>query len=43
MTIGVNKPGYINPDKPLELSDSQVADLTTEAKKFYPLERYGLN
>ena len=43
MTIGVNKPGYINPDKPMELSDAQIADLTNEAKKFYPLERYGLN
>ena len=43
MTIGVNKPGYINPDKPMELSDAQIADLTIEAKKFYPLERYGLN
>ena len=43
MTIGVNKPGYINPYKPMELSDAQIADLTTEAKKFYPLERYGLN
>ena len=43
MTISINKPGYINPEKPMELSNSQVADLTTEAKKFYPLERYGLN
>ena len=43
MTIGINKPGYVNPEKPMELSDAQIADLTTEAKKFYPLERYGLN
>lgn len=43
MTIGINKPGYVNPEKPMELSDSQISDLTTEAKKFYPLERYGLN
>ena len=43
MTISINKPGYVNPERPMELSDSQVADLTTEAKKFYPLERYGLN
>ena len=43
MTIAINKPRYINPDKPMELSDKQIADLTTEAKKFYPLERYGLN
>ncbi len=43
MTIGINKPGYVNPEKPMELSDAQIADLTTEAKKFYPLERYVLN
>ena len=43
MTIGINKPGYVNPERPMELSDTQTADLTTEAKKFYPLERYGLN
>ena len=43
MTIAINKPGYVNPEKPMELSDAQIADLTTEAKKFYPLERYGLN
>ena len=43
MTIGINKPGYVNPEKPMELSDKQIADLTAEAKKFYPLERYGLN
>ena len=43
MTIAINKPGYINPERPMELSDTQTADLTTEAKKFYPLERYGLN
>lgn len=43
MTISINKPGYVNPEKPMELSDAQIADLTTEAKKFYPLERYGLN
>ena len=43
MTIGINKPGYVNPEKPMELSDAQIADLTNEAKKFYPLERYGLN
>ena len=43
MTIGINKPGYVNPEKPMELNDAQIADLTNEAKKFYPLERYGLN
>lgn len=43
MTISINKPGYVNPEKPMELNDAQIADLTTEAKKFYPLERYGLN
>lgn len=43
MTIAINKPGYVNPEKPMELNDAQIADLTTEAKKFYPLERYGLN
>ena len=43
MTIGINKPGYVNPEKPMELNEAQIADLTTEAKKFYPLERYGLN
>ena len=43
MTISINKPGYVNPEKPMELSDAQIADLTNEAKKFYPLERYGLN
>ncbi len=43
MTISINKPGYVNPERPMELSDSQISDLTTEAKKFYPLERYGLN
>ena len=43
MTISINKPGYVNPERPMELSDAQIADLTTEAKKFYPLERYGLN
>lgn len=43
MTIAINKPGYVNPERSMELSDTQTADLTTEAKKFYPLERYGLN
>ena len=43
MTIAINKPGYVNPEKPMELNEAQIADLTTEAKKFYPLERYGLN
>lgn len=43
MTIAINKPGYVNPEKPMKLSDAQIADLTNEAKKFYPLERYGLN
>ena len=43
MTIAINKPGYINPEKPMELNEAQIADLTTEAKKFYSLERYGLN
>ena len=43
MTISINKLGYVNPERPMELSDAQIADLTTEAKKFYTLERYGLN
>ena len=43
MTIAINKLGYVNPEKPMELNEAKIADLTTEAKKFYPLERYGLN
>ena len=43
MTIAINKLGYVNPEKPMELNEAKIAGLTTEAKKFYPLERYGLN
>lgn len=43
MTITINKPGYVNPEKPLELDAETISDLTTEAKKFYPLGKYDLD
>ena len=42
-TISVDKVGYVNPEKPLELSEETLNDLTAEARKFYPLAEYGLD
>ena len=43
MTITVNKLGYVNPEKPLELDAQTIADMTKEAKNYYPLAKYGLD
>ena len=43
MTITVNKLGYVNPEKPLELDAATIADMTKEAKNYYPLAKYGLD
>ena len=41
--IEIGKAGYVNPEKPLELSQETLNDLITEARKFYPLSEYGLD
>ena len=43
MTITIEKTGYLNPDTPLALDAEAINDLTTEAKKNYPLAKYGLD
>ena len=43
MTITVNKLGYVNPENPLELDAATIADMTKEAKNYYPLAKYGLD
>ena len=43
MTITVNKLGYVNPEKPRELDAATIADMTKEAKNYYPLAKYGLD
>lgn len=43
MTITVNKLGYVNPEKPLELDTQTIVDMTKEAKNYYPLAKYGLD
>ena len=43
MTITVNKLGYVNPEKPLKLDADTIADMTKEAKNYYPLAKYSLD
>ncbi len=43
MTITVNKLGYVNPETPLKLDAETIADMTKEAKNYYPLAKYGLD
>jgi len=43
MTININKVGYYNPERPLELDAQTIADLTNSAKEDYLLEKYGLD
>jgi len=41
--IQIDNVGYINPEKPMQLSEKTIRELTEEAKRYYPLEKYGLN
>jgi len=41
--IQIDNVGYVNPEKPMQLSDKTIRELTEEAKRYYPLEKYGLN
>lgn len=43
MTMTVNELGYVNPETPLKLDDVTIADMTKEAKNYYPLAKYGLD
>lgn len=42
VSITINKPGYVNPDKPITLTEETVSELTKEAKNNYPLKKFGL-
>jgi hypothetical protein len=43
MTVTVNKLGYVNPEIPLKLDAETIADMTKEAKNYYPLVKYGFD
>lgn len=40
--IQIDTIGYVNPEKPMALTEEQIKDMSAEAKKFYPLSEYGL-
>lgn len=40
--ITINRPGYVNPETPMQMRDEDIAALTAEAKKVYLLKKYGL-